>query len=76
VPNNDTSQELTQPPPSLRGPMCPDLSQWPRRRALGWSSAAVNRWGGAWSGLSIRPLLAGLRADVDTIATASTKPLH
>jgi hypothetical protein len=46
VPGDDPRHDLTQPPPSLRGQMGPERRPWPRRRALGWSRAAVHRWGG------------------------------
>src|SRR5882724_8498476 len=76
MPGDEPRHDLAQTPTILHGQMRPEQRQRHQRRAVGLLGAAARRRGGAWSGLCIRHLLIGLRADVDTTATAVTKPIY
>src|SRR5713101_2691078 len=73
---DNTSHDLAQTPPMLRGQRGPE--RWRRHllRARGLGGTERHRRGGAWSGVHIRPLLTGRRADVDTTGPAVTALIH
>jgi hypothetical protein len=76
VPGDDTSPDLAQTPPLLRGQRGPERWQPHLLGARGVGGTERHRRGGAWSSVPLRPLLAARRADVATTGTASPKPLH
>src|SRR5712691_4088627 len=76
VPGDDTSHDLAQTSPILRGQRGPELWQRHLLGARGGGGTVRNRRGGALSGVHIRHLLTGRRADVDTTGIALTALIH